>query len=27
MRWVSAAEIGQQGLTSGVRKVLQLSIK
>jgi hypothetical protein len=27
MRWVSAADIGQQGLTSGVRKVLQLSLK
>jgi hypothetical protein len=27
MRWVSADEIGQQGLTSGVRKVLQLSMK
>jgi hypothetical protein len=27
LRWVSAAEISKQGLTSGVRKVLQLSLK
>jgi hypothetical protein len=27
MRWVSAADISKQGLTSGVRKVLQLSLK
>jgi hypothetical protein len=27
MRWVSGADISKQGLTSGVRKVLQLSLK
>jgi hypothetical protein len=27
MRWVAGADISQQGLTSGVRKVLQLSLK
>jgi hypothetical protein len=27
VRWVPAAEISQAGLTSGVRKVLQLSLK